>query len=320
LRPLNLGEMLDEGLALYRANAKLFLSVVLVPAILTGIIWSICNLAFINSIAAFGTGSKGPTEQQMFQFFGTFVVVTFVAAPIIFLLWAYQQTGLTVAVADRYLNNPATGASVRKRLHAVFGRVIGAYLLLGLIFGALVAGISFTATLAAAGVAAANPALSVIPALLGCCFIVPCVMILLVFSSFLGPAIVVEDLGVSAALARCWKLTMSDFWRALGIVFVVSIVSGILSMIVQAAIQLPFSLFGMASFFSDAPIKTDVLNTALQGLMTLLQSSASALILPFSVGVTALLYFDVRIRKEGFDIEMLAKAMAPGGDNPGFML
>jgi hypothetical protein len=56
-----------------------------------------------------------------------------------------------------------------------------------------------------------------------------------------------------------------------------------------------------------------------QTVSTLLQSLAGALVLPFSVATTVLLYFDIRVRKEGFDVEMLARGMG-GSTGPDFLL
>ena len=38
---------------------------------------------------------------------------------------------------------------------------------------------------------------------------------------------------------------------------------------------------------------------------------ASTLVLPFQVAVTTVLYIDLRVRKEGFDIQLLTHALEP---------
>jgi hypothetical protein len=40
---------------------------------------------------------------------------------------------------------------------------------------------------------------------------------------------------------------------------------------------------------------------------------------PFTVGVMVLLYFDIRVRKEGFDVEILAYTMG-GAAGPDFLM
>ena len=47
-----------------------------------------------------------------------------------------------------------------------------------------------------------------------------------------------------------------------------------------------------------------------QGVTSLI---ASTLVLPFQVAVTTVLYIDLRVRKEGFDIQLLTHSLEPGG-------
>ena len=35
--------------------------------------------------------------------------------------------------------------------------------------------------------------------------------------------------------------------------------------------------------------------------------------LPFQVAVTTVLYIDLRVRKEGFDVQLMTHALEPGG-------
>jgi hypothetical protein len=43
----------------------------------------------------------------------------------------------------------------------------------------------------------------------------------------------------------------------------------------------------------------------------LVQSLAAAVLLPLSIAPQILLYYDLRIRKEAFDLQMLSAAMEP---------
>ena len=47
-----------------------------------------------------------------------------------------------------------------------------------------------------------------------------------------------------------------------------------------------------------------------QGVSSLI---ANTLVLPFQVAVTTVLYIDLRVRKEGFDIQLLTHSLEPGG-------
>jgi hypothetical protein len=112
----------------------------------------------------------------------------------------------------------------------------------------------------------------------------------------LAPAVlVVEDARGTKAVRRSWRLTGGHFWRVLGTL----ILAGLISAIGAAIIQIPAELAAVALGPDGWPVSA--LGSAL----------ASALITPFSLLIVVLLYFDLRVRKEGYDIEVMAQELAP---------
>ena len=108
---------------------------------------------------------------------------------------------------------------------------------------------------------------------------------------FAAPIVILERLGPVAALRRSWRLVRGSTGRVFGITVLVGLITGILSTAVSA-------LLSVATQFGD-----DTLRLILNQLTTLL---ADVVILPISLIVIVLLYYDLRIRREAFDIEMLA--------------
>lgn len=107
--------------------------------------------------------------------------------------------------------------------------------------------------------------------------------------------VVVEDVRGTSAVSRSWNLTAGHAWRVLGTLILAGIISFVGTAIIQIPTELAATLLG-----SDAwPISA--LGTAL----------ASVLITPFSLLIVVLLYFDLRVRKEGYDIEVMAQELAP---------
>jgi hypothetical protein len=132
-------------------------------------------------------------------------------------------------------------------------------------------------------------------------FIIPCIgwiaaPILLIFFnapilSFLAPIIVVEDRSAAAALGRAFSLGRRKFWRVLG----VNILLGLLMGVLTGAFTL---LWNVAFAFWDPGF---VLRTSVTSLASLL---ITLFIQPVVVCGLALLYFDLRVRLEGFDLEL----------------
>ena len=69
---------------------------------------------------------------------------------------------------------------------------------------------------------------------------------------------------------------------------------------------------GLVGALATASIpKTDY--TAVMAVNSLFSLAGQVLVMPISAAAFILLYYDLRIRKEGFDLEMLAKDLASRG-------
>ena len=131
-------------------------------------------------------------------------------------------------------------------------------------------------------------------------------------------ALMLEGVGPIAALRRSWTLTTGNWWRTFGILVLTSIIVSIITQVVAAPVS--FLAFGFGSFTS-APASAEA--ALLESLPVLLIVQAvtavfTAIGFAFQAGVTALLYVDLRIRREGFDIVLLREneARAQGTYSP----
>ncbi|HEY7877327.1 MAG TPA: hypothetical protein VIC55_03840, partial [Gemmatimonadaceae bacterium] len=116
---------------------------------------------------------------------------------------------------------------------------------------------------------------------------------------FAGTAIVmIEGKTAVAALTRSRQLAAGSVGRILGVLFLTLLLVGVIEIIA-------LFLVGIAGVFIHA-------GTA---LTTLGGNLASLLIYPFFTVVITLLYYDLRIRKEGFDLEIMATELAQGGQS-----
>jgi hypothetical protein len=116
------------------------------------------------------------------------------------------------------------------------------------------------------------------------------------------PTLMLEPVGIFAALGRAVRLTRHQFWRLLGLLLLVTLVTSVAGGI----LRLPFSITGEV-FLTGA--HDNSYGLVLYLFMTALGSVVSAAVLqPFSAAVSALLYIDQRIRKEAYDVELLTRA------------
>ncbi len=115
------------------------------------------------------------------------------------------------------------------------------------------------------------------------------------------PALLVEGVRGRSALARSFALVRGRWWRTFGVIVVGFVLAGIVSTVVQGAF--------LIGIFVGAD--NDVLVLVLSAIAGIVGLSVST---PFQAALLTVVYFDLRVRKEGFDLELLAREI--GGQAP----
>ena len=221
------------------------------------------------------------------------------AGTLVTIVIAFVGTSLATAatykaVGDAYLGGKprwreSLGYGVR-RLHSVVWVTLLVTILTGLIIFALVLAVVFVATVI-------GEAGGIIVAILSFFGAIPLVVWLYFSWSVAVPAMLTEDRRGSKALRRSFQLVRKRWWFVFGVQLVASLVAGIISSILTA-IPEAVLLGGLGDSI--------LASLALRGLAG---SIAAILTTPFVSAVAVVLYFDLRVRKEGFDLQLLAQDM-----------
>ena len=131
-------------------------------------------------------------------------------------------------------------------------------------------------------------------------------VLLWVALSFTTPALVLERLTVRQALRRSWRLTMASFWRVFGIRLLAWLIAAVLG----AILAIPGAIIAVVA--TSSSLDGESIGLAAELAIRVAAFLANTLTLPFTAGVTALLYIDCRMRTEALDVT-LARAAA---ENP----
>lgn len=318
IRPLGLGELLDESFRLYRNYFVILVAVaavVMVPYALLGLLVQIPVQDQIEAIqrqAAAGVDPLG--DGSIWDFFGklAFTVLGSLALSMLYtlLLQPLMEGALARGASQGYLDRAVSiGDSFSTSLRHILG-LIGARLIPALIVSlgsGMVLAIS-VGSLALFGINAAQSDpndLSNLGTALGLVFcifglsIVLAIAALLIFVRliFSVQAVVVEGRGPWAAVKRSWQLTTGYFWRTLGYVLVISLLVFLIAAIPALVVTLPVQ-FLLPDQFRLQTVISAVVNTLLNVFVT-----------PFGLIAYTLMYYDLRIRKEGFDLEQQTALM-----------
>lgn len=310
LRPMTLGDVLNGAFSLIRNNAKTTVGLSLIVMAVASIVSSIGFSGYISDYGAFvdqaftDPESVDPDEPLPFS---TWSLAATYGGFLLSYAGVTLVTGLLTAVVGlavlgRKLSPKEAWASVRDRIWSIVGLallqlviVFGLSLIVMVVgIGGLVLGVSMVQLgMDGAGILVALGSLAV--GILGGAALFAWILVRIYFAM---PAIVLERLKVGQALGRSWRLTRGSWWRLFGIILLANILVGIISNL----LSMPF---GVAAFIpailADGEVWTAVLGGAMIYIGDVLIYSITT---PFLVGVTTLLYVDLRMRREALDLKL----------------
>jgi hypothetical protein len=303
LRPLSLGDIVEGAFAAVRRNPRTFLGfavlITLVVLVGTGLLGL---LAFLAGSALEGGGAFDAVLALGLT--ATVGVVLFLSAATSIALTGILAYPVGEAVLGRSPSLGETWSRTRRMLPRLMGLCALLVVPLTLAFGLVLAGTVW----AFAGDVPALGAVGVLAVLAGsvAAFWVG------VRLALATPALVLEDLRVVAALRRSWSLTAGRFWRTLGILFVCNALAAVVQYVLSFVLQVVAMVLGVGAGSALDSSTAEVV----AGLLLIGGSVVGSLVgamatQPFLAAVSALLYTDLRIRKEGFDLA-LARAVAAG--------
>jgi len=269
LRPLGIGEVLDTGIKIYRANAATLIKIVLVV---------VAPVTALGEIVTASADSSDPGisfdeatgEVTVHDDLWTLVAATLVVGLLSLLATVLATGACFKAVADAYLGHATDG----RRSLGFAARRLGSIVWITLL-SALVAVLAAVAC------------------------IVPGVWLWFAFAVAV-PVLLTEGLRGRKAMGRSYRLVRNRWWS----VFAALALALLLSSILQGV------LVGLAAAV-DVAAPESIGSYVVDFLA---QTLASALTTPFTAAVTVVVYFDLRVRKEAFDLELLAQQL--GVDPP----
>jgi len=127
-------------------------------------------------------------------------------------------------------------------------------------------------------------------------FIIPGVFLSVKWSVTFA-AIVSERAGPFSAMGRSWELTRGHWWRTFGTLLVL----GLLSLVLYLAI--------VAGLGSAIATNGDMSQLTYATLTVALTIVLFAILYPLIAAIISVMYYDLRVRNEGFDLQLLAQGV-----------
>jgi Membrane domain of glycerophosphoryl diester phosphodiesterase len=280
LRPLSVGEVLDAGFRLLRHRFGALM---------------LCVLAAGLPLSLLRTVIIGSTDERYYDvnaapYFETptEVIVGQIIAFLVICLGALIAIAACFRVISAaYLGEPMkAGQSLRAGARRVPAMVVSSIALL-LLAVVILFGVAIVA-------AAWRPLLLIVG--------IPVFAYFGVKWALVWPANIAERAGPFHAINRSWQLTANNWWRSFAVLFVLTLISATLFYALYFA--LVFGAFSRMDSISPVALATiDVVFNVI----------VLAVIYPLSAAIITVLYYDTRVRSEGFDLQLLAESIGSDG-------
>ncbi len=324
LRPRTVGEILDQAFRLYRRNFLTFVAIIAVVVVPLQLAQQIVSALLLGSVTSYTPGlgndfSSGSSQSSLNGFLaysgvleGASILLTLISA----LLQSLSQAALTAEIANSHLDKPVSFRDGYRQMFSRLGPLLGA-ISLELVIGIaiflpiiLVFVLAIAASLNSAfssGVSGSSNLDSGIIALycFSCFMFIPAIGFLAyVFTRLyvVTPALMVERLGPVQAIRRSWRLVQNYWWRTFGMLLLLAVLG-------SAVAAGPAFLIRIIVLIVTP--RDLVMQQIVSGLVTVF---ISVLFIPIQLTAVTLYYFDLRVRKEGYDLETALSqryAMAP---------
>jgi len=290
LRPLRFGEILDVAIKATTRNFGTLVravALVVIPVQILSAVVGVSARPEAFDTGQFGNDAASATDTRTFLI-GQLVVL------LLGLVGGILAEGTALkAVSDAYLGEqPEWRSSLRFALRRLHSLIWVGFLRLVVPMVPFFVG-TLVILLALVGLASASDVGAVIlgiPLFLGAMLAVASVYLVLALTV---PIVLVDGVKGFRAVGRSFSLSRGRYWRTATILFVALL----LVFVIQAAVG------GIPAI---AIVAVD--NTAVQAIVAGIANIAGALITtPFQAAILAIVYFDLRVRREGLDVALLAQ-------------
>jgi hypothetical protein len=265
LRPLTLGEILDRTFSLYRRHFVLFLGITAIPHLLI-LAASLAQTFFIS-----GPRIPGRIPREHFQGSGTSAVFAVLGGVILAVAayvvsYLFSQGATVFAVSELYLGRQTSIGTSFAKMRGHLLNLFGVVLLSGL-------------------AALAGFVCLIIPGFYVLCRLITCI-----------PAALLEDLGPIDSLERSFSLTKDFAGRS----FLIYLLFWALNYAATLLFAAPFSFTAIFVGMKNPEMMRTWMALANVGTFV-----AGVLVAPVFTIATAVFYYDLRVRKEALDLQLM---------------
>jgi len=262
LQKMEIADILDTAIRLYRQNLTLFMEIVAVVQVFLMAIYMIGMWVGAQTIMA------TPSEEiPWLALLGLGPIgLLYIGGWI--LLFPVSEAALAFAVSETYLGRRISVLEAYRRMWPLLWRLLGTMILVSIVISL-------------------GTGMCLIPGLL-----------VWVWFAITTPIVALERTAGPTAMDRSYRLVSGHWWRVFGTLLLLQLII----IVATVAISVPPMLAAMLLLGESNPLLAQSLTTAVQTITNIV-------VRPVLMIATVLIYYDLRIRKEGFDLVTLTQAL-----------
>lgn len=288
LRPMSTSELLDRTFYLYRNNFFLFAGIAALPQALALV------MKLLLTTSGMPVDYASPKSSDVGLTNGTALLFIFAALISLFInliATQFAYGGTVYSVSRVHLGKRATIRESYRSIWPFLARLVGVSLLVGLRMAGIGVVLVIVVMLGPMGLILLLP------------FVVWWGVYVYARCCLGGAACVLEGETAGDSIGRSRFLTLGGTWR----IFLVLLLTGVLSWALGYALGFPAEILKKTHF-----------GTGLMVMVTkqLGEFLAQTFVSPIGAIALVLVYYDQRIRKEAFDLEVMMQAMDRAGGQP----
>ncbi|HXN23267.1 MAG TPA: hypothetical protein VOA41_11060 [Candidatus Dormibacteraeota bacterium] len=297
LRPLSLGELLDRTFSLYRKNFWLVVGIMLLPqAVVVLATLGVQRLVSPASVSVPFPNDPAQAAAHLAQMMGSIFLGLGIYICIVYAVHTIALGATTFAVSDVYLGRSTSISAAFAKLRGRITRLLGLNLAVVLVLISCYFVLALLIAIFAGLLSLVSKPLAVLGGVIG--FGLGVWFLIWMFLGFIVavPSLLLENSGVITALKRSSELLRGNRGRAFLIVFLMLLMTSVVSAVFQG----PFLIASLVMVG-----KGEAMSFWLTGISAIAGGIGVALSAPLMMIAVALLYYDVRVRKEAFDLQVM---------------
>lgn len=301
LAPLGLGELLDQTFSYFRKHFWLFVGIMVLPegllvALNVLVQVSLSGESYPRHPQTAQAAAQAATAAMRVGMAGVAVLIPY------FIVYALALGATTYALSEVYLGRTTTIRAAYRAVWRRFWRVLGVIFAILLRTAGIFVLAVFVVIFMVGGLAVLPKSMAWVAILVGLIAILGMLVsgvlaiMFLVRYSVAVPALVLERLSARQALKRSVALTRGFLWRLIIVAFLMAMIRAVLVSLCQA----PFAIAAiLVAVKGSQPGLWLTLPSLLVG------GVGATVTAPLLMISFAIAYYDLRVRKEGFDLQLM---------------